>query len=467
MAEQDPSQQGAISAAPAAVAQADQPDTPGARNLNASHERTSEADEPDPSEGMAEQTSQPARPSLLARLVSAAIVLLALIVTALVIRETNANPRTDDAEVFANYIGIAPLVDGPVTQLPVHDNQQVHRGDVLFVIDRRPYLYALEHAQSDQRQLEGQIYDEQRTIRSQQNAALAAAAGTHAAEANVSRAASAIDEAKADVANAQAALDRAQAEYSYSLNNLHRVEPLLAKQFVTVDQVDQIRTGTQAKGLAVHQAEAQLDLARARVAASTAAYQQSLAQVTQSTAQVKQSQSAVTTLDPLVAQREGRGSAIQNAQYNLDNCTVLAPFDARVTNLTISEGAYAHTGQQMFTLIDTRTWWVIANFRETQLHQIQPGMAVDVYLMSAPAVHYDGVVESTGFGVLPDASTVGSLRQGLPDVQRTLSWVHLASRYPVRIRIEAKAPEAFRIGESAVVVVRGFTHSGAHSQVRN
>ncbi len=407
-----------------------------------------------------EEGGSQSRPTLVARILSVAIIVLALVVAALVIRETNTNPRTDDAEVFANYIGIAPLVDGPISQLLVHDNQQVHHGDVLFEIDRRPYVYALERAQSDQQQLEGQIYDEKRTIRSQQNAALAAAAGTRGAEANVTRAGSAIDEAKADVANAQAALDRAQAEYTYSLNNLHRVEPLLAKQFVTIDQVDQIRTGTAAKELTVHQAEAQLGVAQARVAAMSAAYAQSLSQVTQSNAQTQQSRSAVTTLEPYLAQRQGRASAVSNAQYNLDNCTVRAPFDARVTNLTLSEGAYVHTGQQVFTLIDTRTWWVIANFRETQLHRIQPGMSVDVYLLSDPQVHYKGVVESTGYGVTPDASTIGTLQQGLPDVQRTLSWVHLASRYPVRIRIESNAPEAFRIGESAVVVVRGFSHAG-------
>jgi multidrug resistance efflux pump len=60
----------------------------------------------------------------------------------------------------------------------------------------------------------------------------------------------------------------------------------------------------------------------------------------QSTAQLHQSQSSVLTLDPLVAQRQGRAAAIANAQYNYDECRVYAPFDARVTNLVISEGAY-------------------------------------------------------------------------------------------------------------------------------
>lgn len=389
------------------------------------------------------------------RIISAAILVVTAIVIALVIAQTNRYPRTDDAEVFANYIGMAPLVNGPITEVHVHDNQLVHAGEVLFRIDDRPYRYALERAQSDQSQLEGQIIDEGRRIRGQESAAVAARAGTRTAEANVGRATSAVDEASADVGNAQAALARAKAEYAYSLNNLHRVEPLLARQFVTVDQVDQLRTGTAAKELAVKQAEAQVNLSQARLQSSYAAVTASRSSVFQSQAQGQQSQNQITTLDPLTAQRGGRMSAVQNAQYNLNNCVIQAPFDARVTNLTLSEGAFAHAGEQVFTLIDTRVWWVVANFRETQLHRILPGMHVDVYLMSDPKRLYRGVVENASFGVTPDASTIGSLGQGLPNIQRTLSWVHLASRFPVRIRVLDPAPNEFRISESAVVVVRG------------
>ena len=65
-----------------------------------------------------------------------------------------------------------------------------------------------------------------------------------------------------------------------------------------------------------------------------------------------------------------------------DNCIVVAPFAARVTNLTISQGTYATAGQHIFSLIDNRTWWVVTNFQETQLHNIRPGMLADVYVMS-------------------------------------------------------------------------------------
>jgi multidrug efflux system membrane fusion protein len=187
-----------------------------------------------------------------------------------------------------------------------------------------------------------------------------------------------------------------------------------------------------------------------------AALAQAQASAEQSTAQLHQSQASVLTLDPLIAQRQAKAAAVANAQYNFNQCRIYAPFDARVTNLVISEGAYAHVGQEIFTLIDTRVWWVLANFRETQLKYVQPGMSADVYLMSDPGLRLRGVVESIGYGVTADPSLVGRITPGLPDVQRTLSWVHLASRYPVRIRIQSPPSDVIRLGESAVVVIRGY-----------
>jgi len=109
----------------------------------------------------------------------------------------------------------------------------------------------------------------------------------------------------------------------------------------------------------------------------------------------------------------------------------------------------------MFTLIDARTWWAIGNFREGLLQHIKPGMKADVFVLSKPNLRFAGVVDSVAFGVTPDPDLIGNLQLGLPDVQRTLNWVHLASRYPVRIRVENPTPDLFRIGESAVVTIRG------------
>ena len=364
---------------------------------------------------------------LLGRGISIAIVAVAAVLGLFVLYHTNNYPRTDDAEVLANYIGIAPQVDGPLIRLNVKDNDFVKKGELLYEIDERPYEYALENAVSEQAALEGQITDEQRKIAALVSAVSVAQANIHSMEANV--------------VNAERGVNRARAEWAYANNNLHRIEPLLVKQFVTVDDVDKARTSETANAEALQQAESQLQLAHAELNSSLAKHEEAT--------------HAVTTLEPLVNQRGAKAAAVKNAKYNLDNCRVYAPFDARVTNLTISEGAYAHVGQQMFTLIDARTWWAVGNFREGELNRIRPGMKADVYVFSKPDLRFAGVVDSIGFGVSPDPDRIGHLGPGLPDLERTLNWVHLASRYPVRVRVENPTPDLFRVGESAVVTIRG------------
>lgn len=391
----------------------------------------------------------------LGRLISIVTVAAAVILGVIVLHRTNYYPRTDDAEIFANFIGIAPQVEGPLVHLNAHDNQFVRKGELLYEIDERPYEYALESAISQQATLEGQITDERRRIAALESAVSVSHANIQSSQADVSRWQAAVEQARADVANAEQGVQRAQAEWTYSNNNLHRIEPLLVKQFVTVDQVDKAKSSEIAFAQALKQAQSQVRVSQAGLQSALAQSQHSEAVLEQSKAQHEQAQHAVTTLEPLINQRGARAAAVKNARYNLDNCRVYAPFDARVTNLTISQGAYAHVGQQMFTLIDATTWWAIGNFREGKLLHIVAGMRADVYVLSKPDVRFAGVVDSIGFGVTPDPDVIGRLEPGLPDVQRTLNWVHLESRYPVRVRVANPPPDLFRIGESAVIVIGG------------
>ena len=364
---------------------------------------------------------------LLGRWISIAIVVAAVVLGLAVLYHANYYPRTEDAEVFANFIGIAPQVDGPLVRLNVKDNQFVKKGELLYEIDERPYEYTLETSLSEQTALEGQISDERRKIAALVSAVSVAQENIHSMEASV--------------ISAERGVNRARAEWNYANSNLQRLEPLLKKQFVTADQVDKARSLETADAEALRQAESQLQQAKAEVNSASARHEQA--------------GHAVTTLEPLINQRGAKAAAVKKARYDLGNCRVYAPFDARVTNLTISEGAYAHVGQQMFTLIDARTWWAVGNFREGQLERITPGMKADIYVLSKPNLRFSGTVDSVGFGVTPDPDVIGHLQPGLPDLQRTLNWVHLASRFPVRVRVENPTPDLFRIGESAVVTIRG------------
>lgn len=387
-----------------------------------------------------------------ARWIGACIVIAAVLIALLTFWQTNVHPRTDDAWVFANLIGIAPEVEGPVTKLYVQDNQHVQAGQVLFEIESEPYEYALQRALSEQQTLEKQIYNENRVIAGQQAAIEAARATVFTSVAHVSSAEASIDSARANVARAQAMLTSSQAEFRLATDTLHRLEPLLAQQFVTVDEVDRARTRAQTAEQSVEEAQSQLKMSRAQLESALAQKNQAGAGLQQSNAQLAQSQRSVTTVLPLESQREAREAAVRQARYNLSRCRVVAPFDARVTDLTISEGAYAHVGQRVFTLIDIRHWWVVGNFRESQLKYITPGMRADVYVMSKPDERFAGRVDSIGYGVTPQETTLSG---ALPSVQRSLAWVHLATRFPVRILVENPRPDLFRVGESGYIILRG------------
>jgi membrane fusion protein, multidrug efflux system len=399
---------------------------------------------------MEQTTVSPAR-KWIGRTIGFVVVVGALTALGLVLAETNKYPRTDDASVRANFIEIAPEVSGRMVELRVKDNAFVKKGELLFVIDERPFQYALQQALSDREALEQQIVDAKRRIAAQHSAVDAAQAGVHNSTTGIKTAGSTVDAAKAAINRAQAAVDAANARLKYATNDLNRVEPLLQKQYVTVDQVDQARTAVRVAQGNYDEAEAALLQAQAQQTQAVFRQQEATLVETESEAKLGQAIHTVDTVDTLMSQRPGRASRVDSARLDLERCRVVSPFDAYVTNLNISEGAYARTGSAIFTLIDTRTWYVIANYRESKLPAIRKGDHVDVYLLGHPDRKFNGLVESVGYGVFPED---GKVSAGLPDITRTLNWVHLSARFPVRVRVQDPDPLLFRIGETAVTIVR-------------
>jgi multidrug efflux system membrane fusion protein len=388
---------------------------------------------------------------VLGRLIGIAAVLGAIALLLMVILQTNEHPRTDDANVRANFIEIAPEVSGRLTDLPVKDNEYIKKGDPLFVIDPRPYEYALRQAMADQALLEQQIIDEQRRINAQNSGVEAARAGVEHSNTGIKTAGSTTDVAKAAVSRAQAAVAAAQAQLTLATNNVHRIEPLLEKQYVTVEQVDEAHTALRVAQGNLDESQAALVQAQATQAQSVLREREADSVATESQAKLGQAINGLDRVETLISERPARSAKADSARLDLERCRVVAPFDAYVTNMNISVGAYARPGTPLFTLIDTRTWYVIANYRESEIRHIHLGQHVDVFLMAHPDQKFDGLVESVGFGVFPED---GKVADGLPQIDRTLNWVHLSTRFPVRVRVENPNPALFRIGATAVTVVR-------------
>ncbi len=280
------------------------------------------------------------------KVTSVIIVAGAIVITLYVWGIIERHPRTDDATVRANVVGIAPRAAGQIIKLNVQDNQAVKEGDVLFEIDPEDYRLILEKA-------------------------------------------------KADLANLDQQLAQAR-------STLQRLEPLLPNRFTTPDAVDKART-------------------------------------------------AVTSLE---AQREGAVATINLEQLHLSYCKVIAAFSGRVINLNISAGAHVSAGVPVFSLLDTSKWYVIANFREAEVRHISPGSEAVVYLSSAPNQRFRGKVQGIGWAVKPEGE-IDLPPSGVPYVKRELNWVRVAQRFPVRIEVENPDQDLFRMGASAVAIIKG------------
>jgi len=318
------------------------------------------------------------------------IVLAAIGLTIWVTRLYYIYPRTDDAYVRANVVGIAAHVSGPIVQMPIVDNQHVNQGELLFIVDPRPYQSALDRAQADLMLTNLQIKGLLDAIRSASSRQMQLAA-----------------------------------ELAYDKQYLARVEPLLKRHFVTANDVFN---------------------ARSRVAADEAA-------VSSARSEVSRAENELGQHGNINARRKAAEAAAYDAKLNLEYCYVRAPFDAYVTNLNITVGQYANEGREVLTLVDNRTWYVLANFRENFLGHIRPGMKATVYLLSYPNRRFMGRVQGVGWALYQNN---GASVQGLPQVEETLNWVRLSQRFPVRIILQAADPAfPFRMGATAVVTIQG------------
>jgi len=411
---------------------------------------------------------------VLGRVVGVAIVVGALVVSALAWRLSDVHPRTDDAAVRANVVGIAPHVSGPIVELHVVDNQRVKAGDLLFVVDPRPYEARLARVRAELALTRKEVEAQERAVSSAAAEVTRREAGLKAAEADLAGKETmppALDaeiaRREAERAAVEASVVRLEAERDYAEDYLKRVEPLLTKQFVTADRVSEARSKRDAAAAAVREAQRKLVAAEAAVVEAQKRKQAAVAGVAQARAtrggaavgidQAREDRSRAHALVAQYADRNARlaaaEAAVESAELDVGYCRVRAPFDAYVTNLNIAVGEYARQSQQVFALVDDRAWYVMANFRETYVDAIKPGMAAEVFLMSYPNRRFRGVVQGIGWANYPEEGpTVGVL----PNVPRTLNWVRLASRFPVRILLEERDPERpFRMGATAVVTIKG------------
>jgi len=325
--------------------------------------------------------------------VAAILVLLAAVIG--VWTFLKAKPSTDDASIDVEVVHIAPLVGGRIIELPIHENELVQKGDLLFRIDPVPYQINVAAAEANLDVARAALGSKRRLVSTQRW--------------------------DAEIATQQTI--RATDNLALSERTQERLAPLAAKGYVPQQQFDQ-----------------------AKLAA-----QDATTSLTQAQKQQRAAEGAIDTADAAVANVRASASALANARRALSDTEVRAPHNGRIVGLHISTGEVVAPSQSLFTLIDTEEWFASANFRETDLSRIKPGECVTVYSMIDRSDPIKGVVESVGYGVL-DSDKIDIPRTA-PYVEASLNWVRVAHRFPVRIHLENPPEHLVRLGASALVEV--------------
>ena len=299
-------------------------------------------------------------------------------------RQERLYPSTDDAYVRADVVRIAPRIDGAVISVPVTSYARVALGDLLLKIDPAPYQADVDAATAAL------------TAAEQQAGALGAG-----------------------VTSAQATVRERQAAYNNAEKQAARINELVARKDLSQAEADK--------------ANATRDQALAAWNAAKADLERAIAELGQSGKQNAQVRQAL--------------AALEKAQLHLSYTDIKAPADGQIGDVSIKPGAYVQTGQSLFPLVKSRTWYVSANFKETQLERLKTGEPVTVAIDMYPGRTWKGEVET-----LSPAS--GAAFALLPPENASGNWVKVTQRFPVRVKIENDKPDApLRVGASATVTV--------------
>jgi membrane fusion protein, multidrug efflux system len=294
---------------------------------------------------------------------------------------------TDNAYLKFDKVTLSSEVTGTITEILVAENQTVKRDDLLLTIDDATYKVAQEKAAARLQQAESEIRSLQASYRTKE----------------------------AQLALAGSNLDFAEQEYKRELN--------LSQKKLTSQALIDDRKHT-------------LDIANE----NRIIIEKELAQ--------------------LLANLNGRANAplshyseVMEAQADLDlaninllHTQVLAPFDGFVSHLP-KLGQHLDPGSPIMSLVSDRNVWVEANFKETDLANLQVGQAVDVSIDAYPDRFWHGRVESL-------SAATGAEYSLLPPQNATGNWVKVVQRIPIRIKLQTNTDDpVLRAGMSAYIEI--------------
>ncbi len=337
---------------------------------------------------------------------------------------TRNEESTDDAQVEADVIPVAPRVGGSVIKVQAQDNQRVKAGQVLFEIDPADYQARELEAEADYALAQAQAaasHAQQKIVEATANG------GLTSAKASLSGSSVSVAAAKAQVDYAQASLVRAQADQHKASEDFRRAKALFEARAISQDTLD-------AAQAAFDSATAQLEGARSSLEASKEQFIGSRTRVTEAEGRLASAKPADAQIAAAQAQAQAADARVQSAQaalalakLQLGYTQVTASVDGVVSRVKLQPGSLLQAGQAVMELVPDAVY-IEANFKETQIGKMRMGQRVAVSVDAFPHRPMKGVVESLSGGT-------GARFSLLPPDNASGNFVKVVQRVPVRIKL--------------------------------
>ena len=148
------------------------------------------------------------------------------------------------------------------------------------------------------------------------------------------------------------------------------------------------------------------------------------------------------------ARKERLKAELKSLQIKLEQTTLYAHSDGLICNMFLSKGVMVHEAMTLFAFVDTTRWWIQANFKETVLRHVKPGMKAMIEFSMYPDRTFHGTVGQIGWGVNRQIWA----ENGMPVVEKENEWFLLPQRFPVQILLNDLPPDLeLHVGQSAYV----------------
>ena len=295
---------------------------------------------------------------------------------------------TDDAQIEADIIPIIPRVSGYVKEIRVKDNQQVHKGDTLIIIDDRDLKINLMQAEA---------------------ALSTAESNVNASRANTNAARSGINTSREGVATIDAQIEAAQVTLTRATQDYNRYANLITDHSITEQQFEQ--------------AQASKDLAEKQLLILQQQKRQASSQTGVVSSQSHATAQTISVAESMVKQKEVE---VDDAQLKLSYTVITAPENGRVSRVNVQEGQLLQQGQSTFDIVRSSNIWVVANFKETQIRKMVIGQKVAVTADAFPKHEFEAEVASF-------SPATGAKFSLLPPDNASGNFVKVVQRLPVKI----------------------------------